>query len=298
MTTVACVGVCVGDVIFSVGTLPAGAGKLHARAREEVGGGPAANAAVTVAALGGSGRFIGAVGDDHLGSELTDELTRLGVDATRVRVVPGHRSPLSAITVDEIGDRAIVNHTDRDLFGAARAVGPEDLRDSDAVLADVRWHSGALAALEWARDNGVPGIVDFDIGAGAPEPLLSTASHIAFSADALRHLAGLGDLTEALRRVSEDTDAWIGVTDGENGAYWLDEGAVRHMEAFQVEVVDTTGAGDVFHGAFALGLASGRSETDSVRLGSAAAAITCTRFGGRAGIPTKAEVETFLEERR
>lgn len=298
MTTVACVGVCVGDVIFSVEALPAGAGKLHARAREEVGGGPAANAAVTVASLGGSARFIGAVGDDHLGSELIAELTRLGVDATRVRVVAGRRSPLSAITVDERGDRAIINHTDQELFAAARAVGHEDLRDADAVLADVRWPSATLAALGWARDHGVPGIVDFDIGAGEPEPLLATASHIAFSADALRRLAGPGDLTGSLRRVSDMTDAWIAVTDGGNGTYWLDDGAILHMEAYQVEVLDTTGAGDVFHGAFALGLASGRSESDSVRLGSAAAAITCTTFGGRSGIPSKDEVETFLEERK
>ena len=298
MKKVACVGIAVRDIIFSVDSLPSGAGKVHASKRHEVGGGPAANAAVTIAKLGGQARFIGPVGDDSLGTELTDELVRLGVDTSHKRLVPGERSPLSAVVVDGSGERSIVNHTSRGLFVGARPVEPRDLEGVDAVLVDVRWLDGAVAALEWARTTGMPGIVDFDIGATASQPLLDSASHVVFSADAIRRVSGRFELGDCLREVSDLTDAWLAVTDGSNGTSWLENGKVQQVDAFEVDVIDTTGAGDIYHGAFALALAEGKTEREAIELSSAAAAISCERFGGRTGIPDRNELEAFLEERQ
>lgn len=297
MTTVACVGICVRDLIFSVPALPSGPGKLQATARYEVGGGPAANAAVTVVLLGGQARFISAVGNDVIGSEITSELEGFGVDTSLVRVVSGRQSPISAVVVDESGERAIVNHTDQALLDEAGAPGKDDLSGVDAVLVDVRWHRGAVSALRWAAANGLPGVVDFDVGWADPGPIVDAASHLLFSARALRSISDERNLEKGLRAVAEETDGWVGVTDGGNGSYWLDAGVLHHAEAFEVEVVDTTGAGDVFHGAFALEIAAKNTVEKAIRLATAASALSCTGFGGRSGIPSRNQVESFLEER-
>lgn len=122
MARVACVGICVRDIIFSVSSLPSGPGKAQATGYSEIGGGPAANAAVTIASLGGSASFLGAVGDDRLGEQLVGELDELGVDTSHVQAIPGHHSPISAIAVDSNGERAIVNYTDHRLLEEANPV--------------------------------------------------------------------------------------------------------------------------------------------------------------------------------
>lgn len=298
MTTVSCVGITVRDIIFPVEALPYGPGKTQVPERHEVGGGPAANASVTVTRLGGLGRFVGPVGDDTLGQQLKVELERSGVDTSRIRVVPGCRSPLSTVVVDGAGERSIVNHTDPRLFEAADVIDTADLEGSDAVLVDVRWAAGASAALDWAASRGVPGIVDFDIGAGESQPLLDRASHLVFSANAARVVGGDGDLERALRNVTTLTDAWVAATDGANGTMWIEDGEIRRREAYRVDVVDTTGAGDVYHGAFSLALAEAMTIEAAIDFASAGAALSCMRFGGRTGIPTRNELEKFLEERR
>ena len=103
--------------------------------------------------------------------------------------------------------------------------------------------------------------------------------------------------TRGLRRARELSPAWLAVTSSAEGVYWLDGDRVRHEPAFAVETVDTLGAGDIFHAAFALALAEGRDERAALRFANAAAALKCTRPGGGAGAPRRHEVETFLKER-
>jgi sulfofructose kinase len=107
-------------------------------------------------------------------------------------------------------------------------------------------------------------------------------------------MAETPDIAEGLGRMREQTGAWLAVTCGGEGVYWLDDGQVRHLPAFEVEVVDTLAAGDVFHGALALALAERRPIEAALPFAAAAAAIKCTRFGGRDGIPNRAEVERLL----
>jgi sulfofructose kinase len=295
MTTVACVGVAVLDLVFATTELPGGPGKHFAADLREVGGGPAANAAATVAALGGRAKLIGCIGEDARGDQIIADLQGYGVDTTCVRRIAGLRSPLSAIFVDSVGERMIVNYTNAGLLTAEGTIGGDDVADADAVLTDVRWHAGARAGLRAAAAAGIPAILDFDVHTSADaEGLLGIASHVVFSAPALAGVTGADEPTEGLRRVRERTESWVAVTVGADGAYWLQGSDVRHFPAFPVDVVDTLGAGDVFHGAFALALASGAEEADAIRTAAAAAAIKCTRFGGRAGIPTRSEVEAYL----
>lgn len=297
MSTVACVGIAVMDLMFRVDPLPAGGGKTYATAYREIGGGVAANAAVAIARLGGRARYVGRVGDDPLGERIVKELQADGVDTNAVRTVPGLVSPVSAVLVDDAGERIIVNYTPSGLFDGGEHHQAAALAGVDAVLVDVRWPDGAALALAAASAAGIPGVFDFDRPMGARgNSLLAAASHVAFSHSALAGTAGSDDPRVGLARVAEHTDAWLAVTMGDAGVVWRDAGSTNHLPAFPVEVIDTVGAGDVFHGALALALAEGQPEAEAVRFASAAAALKCTRSGGRAGSPSRRDVEELLSD--
>jgi sulfofructose kinase len=297
MTTVLCVGIATLDRVFAVSHHPEGPGKYRASDRAVVGGGVAANAAVTVARLGGAARFLGAVGDDEAGLMIRQSLAVEGVDVTGVRVVATSLSPESVVLVDSAGERLIVNHASSDLFDIAPLPDDRDIGEPDAILTDMRWPAAAKLALETAARLGVPGVVDCDHSPSDAPGILEQASHVVFGQSTLRDWTGRDDPEGGLIVARNRLDSWVAVTAGSDGTWWLEGAALCHHPAYEVEAVDTLGAGDVFHGAFALGLGEHMEIRSAVALGSAAAALKCTRFGGRAGIPTRTEVEAFLSKR-
>ena len=214
--------------------------------------------------------------------------------------IANHSTPISFILVDGAGRRELVNFVPDDFFTSANPWFADDIGDADVVLVDCRWPAGALHALRSARAGGVRSVVDVDRPIDA-DPVTETgqiidaATHLVFSRTALTATMHNEHLVDALRAAAKRADAWVAVTDGEHGVSWIEDGRVQHHPAVQVDAVDTLGAGDVFHGAFALALAEGRRERDAVRFASAAAALKCTRFGGRASIPGRAEVDALLD---
>lgn len=300
MAHITCVGIAVLDLIFRVDVHPTVAGKYRAMERHEVGGGVAANAAATIASLGGDVRFIGCVGDDATGERIVQGLAEVGVDAGSVRRVSGSSSPLSSVLVDGEGERLIVNHVGDDLFGRGAPVVVAEVADTDAVLVDMRWPEGAIPALAAASARGIPAVVDcdHDPNANRGTEILGAASHVVFSLPTLLTFTDCDDPGEALQRVARHTNAWVAATAGSDGVFWLDQESLRHYPAFPIDAVDTLGAGDVFHGAFALALAEGQPLERALRFSSAAAALKCTRTGGRQGIPNREEVESLIEELR
>lgn len=297
MANVTCVGISVWDLVFRVERFPAAPGKYRALDRREVGGGVAANAAVTVAALGGDASLVSAVGDDPTGVRIIGDLIAHGVETAAVRRVGGRESPCSAVFVDASGERWIVNHASTDLFDRAEVPTDADFDGADAVLADMRWPDGAMAAFHAARKRGVPAVLDCDHDPTDHPEVLAGSTHAVFSLPTLSDYVGVADPAGALEAATGITDGMPIATAGDRGVYWWEDGVHHHLPALEVEVVDTLGAGDVFHGAFALALAEGRSVADGLAWAGAAAALKCTRFGGRAGIPTRAEVERLLAER-
>ncbi|HEX2525718.1 MAG TPA: PfkB family carbohydrate kinase [Geminicoccus sp.] len=297
MTALLCVGVLVLDVIFLVDELPSGGEKMLGHGMSEAIGGPAAIGGLAAVRLGGKASLLSRVGDDRVGKAILDGFRDAGLDTSAVEILPGATSSFSAVAVDPNGERQIVNYTDPRLHAAAPRVIPP-VEPFDAVLVDTIYPMAAIPALKAARQHGLPGIVDFDVKprSGSSE-ILELASHIAFSRQGLRSLTGLDDAEAGLRAVASRNSGWVGVTLGENGIMWLENGAIRQLPAFQVDVVDTLGAGDVFHGGLAYGLAQGRSIEDALHLGAAAAAVKCTRKGGGPGAPTRAEVDSFLRAR-
>jgi sulfofructose kinase len=296
VTTIVCVGIAVLDYLFRVENLPAGEGKFYAGGYREVGGGVAANAAAAVVKLGGSARYIGRVGSDTAGERIVADLAALGIDVSGVEPVDGVASPVSAVIVEDTGERIIVNYTPPELFEGGSIAPAAEVAGADAVLVDVRWPAGAAATLAAAQAAGVPSVFDFDrpmVDGG--QGLIGIASHVVFSQDALAATAGTGDVAAGLARMRAQSPAWLAVTTGADGVWWLDGDQVHHQDAFPVTVVDTVGAGDVFHGAFALALGEGRPEESAVQFAAAAAAIKCSRPGGRDGTPHREDVERLLE---
>lgn len=289
-----CVGICVWDLVFRVERFPIEAGKYRAHERREVGGGVAANAAVTVAALGGDASLVSCVGTDTIGDRIVEDLAAHGVDVVGVRRVAGRESPLSAVFIDASGERWIVNHASGDLFDQVEVPSDVEFDDAGAVLADMRWPGAAVAGFAAARRRAVPAVLDCDHDPTDYAEVLAGATHAVFSLPTLAGFVGVDDPAGALEAATEFTDGLPVATAGDQGVYWWEGGACRHLPAVEIEVVDTLGAGDVFHGAFALALAESRPVREALRWASAAAAVKCTRFGGRDGIPTRAEVDRLL----
>jgi len=296
MARVICVGHSALDRVFTVDAWPAASAKVAAKAYAEVGGGMAGNAAAAIARLGGEAVFWGPVGEDSVADIMGAHFRSVGVDIDRMRRFPGLCSTTSAILVDARGERLIVSYRGTALQAPSDWLPLAELGSCGALLADVRWPQGALPALRAARRAGIPTVVDGDTADRATlRALAGEAEYAVFSAPGLACFAGSGETESGLRQALALGARFAAVTEGERGVSWIEaEQTLRHLPAFEVAAVDTLAAGDVFHGAFALLLAEGRTSADALRFASAAAAIKCTRPGGRDGSPGRDEVEQFL----
>jgi sulfofructose kinase len=294
MTTILLAGVAVIDFVFRLDTMPRAAEKYRATDAAISGGGCAANAAVAIARLGGRACLAARLGADPVGDMIVSGLEGEGVDCSLAKRFDDCRSSFSSVYVDAVGERQIVNFRDPSLsFDASWLT--ERLPDAfDAALADTRWPQGAAALLLAARRKTRPGVLDAEAPIAEAKEAMAAASHIAFSMQGLRDYSGRDDVEWGLRKVVDETGAWACVTDGSKGVTFLSGKTLGHVPAFAVESVDTLGAGDVWHGAFALGLGEGMQEIAAIRFANAVAAMKCTRFGGRAGIPRRPEVEEFM----
>ncbi|HEX4885982.1 MAG TPA: PfkB family carbohydrate kinase [Casimicrobiaceae bacterium] len=284
------------DLVYRVPSIPTRPIKVVATSLYECGGGMAANAAVAIARLGGQVRYWGRVADDPLGKRILDDLAAEGVDVSGARKVPGCRSPVSSILVDEHGDRLICSFTDPTLDPDPGWLPLERLDETDVVLADVRWPEGSLALLDAARRAGRPALLDADVAApDVLHELIETATHILLSEIGMNSACpGLAP-GAALKSLHARHHAVVGVTLGAEGFLWREEsGAERHLAAPRVAAVDTLAAGDVWHGAFALALAEGHRIDSAAAFANRAAALKCLRPGGRSGAPTRAEVDAWI----
>lgn len=296
-----CLGNTTLDKIWPVPDLPTGGGKYRASDYLEVGGGMAANAAVAAARLGADTAYWGRAGDDAAGTTMQNEMAGYGVDVSHFRLFPGARSSISAVLVAHDGERTIVNYRGANLPDNASWLPLQQVAAAQAISADIRWVEGAVALFGAARKAGIPTVLDGEIAVEAAyAAVLPLTDHAIFSEPGLRSFAGRDSLDNdskrraALKKVRELGCRVAAVTRGPKGLLWLDDHGLHQLPAFEVEVVDTTGAGDAFHGAYACALGEGRSVADAMRFASAVAALKCTRQGGRAGIPTRPEVDAFL----
>ena len=201
----------------------------------------------------------------------------------------------STIVIEPGGDRTVINILDRSLPDAPDWMPRHLPAGISAVLSDVRWETAGLALFAEARAAGLPCILDGD-RQPANRALIAQATHAVFSAQGLRETTGCDTPERGLAALAGEVEGFVAVTEGAAGILaWID-GAPRRFPAFRVNAVDSLGAGDVWHGAFALALAEGQPVPAAIRFASGAAALKCTRLGGATGTPTRAELDRFLKE--
>jgi sugar/nucleoside kinase (ribokinase family) len=293
-----CIGMPVRDLTFRTPGVPARGSKENASHFDEICGGNALNAAIGIVRLGGRAAICGPMGDarETTSRYLFDQMAHEGVDTKNIVHMPGLVTPISAIMIDPSGERTIVTFRDPELWKVKLPKADKLLDDCDAILTESRCAEFCTDLCAEAVRRGIPVIVDVDRAMSLREGLLTASTHLVFSSEPLQETAGVTDDGEALKKVARLTPSFLAGTRGPRGTLWLDaKGELQETPAFPVHTVDTLGAGDVFHGAFALAITEKQELRQALRFASAAAALKCTRFGGAFAAPQRAEVEELLD---
>jgi len=288
---VLCVGHASYDLIFSVSLHPGADEKIVADSLLSCGGGPAANAAVCVTKLGLTSAFAGYLGHDLYGDKHAQEFNDYGVD-TRLTIRGGSPTPLSAILVKPDGKRCLINYK-----GDTQALPADALKLSHipakVVLFDGHEPLISLPLVETARQAGIPTVLD---AGSMHEGTLALMSHVDYLVCSEK-FAGqyAGDEHKALSQLAE-LAPFVIITLGERGLIWQRGNERGALPAYPITAIDTTGAGDAFHGAFAAGLAAGMDWQSLLRYASAAGALCCMQMGARLGLPGRKEHELLFNQ--
>ena len=292
-----CVGIPVRDLTFRVSGVPARGSKENASHFDEICGGNALNAAIGIVRLGGRASICGPMGDARETSSrfIFEKLAHEGIETKHIIHMPGLVTPISTVMVDPSGERTIVTFRDPELWKVHLPSTEMLLEDCAAILTESRCAEFCTDLCAEARRRGIPVVVDVDRAMSLREGLLTASSHLVFSSEPLQETADVTDDGQALKKIAKLTPSFLAGTRGPKGTIWLDEqGNLQETPAFPVHTVDTLGAGDVFHGAFALAITENQDIPSALRFASAAAALKCTRFGGAFAAPQRAEVEELL----
>ncbi|WP_298368071.1 sugar kinase [uncultured Bradyrhizobium sp.] len=293
-----CIGLPVRDLTFRV-NVPARGSKENATHFDEICGGNALNAAIGIVRLGGRASICGPMGDSQETSSryIFDKMAQEGIETNHLIHMPDLVTPISAIMIDDTGERTIVTFRDPELWKVKLPPTELLLEDCAAILTESRCAPFCTELCAEAVKRGIPVVVDVDRAMSMREGLLTASSHLVFSSEPLQQTADVTDDGQALQKLAKLTPSFLAGTRGPQGTIWLNEkGGLEETAAFPVHTVDTLGAGDVFHGAFALAITEKQELRQALRFASAAAALKCTRFGGAYAAPQRTEVEAFLGE--
>ena len=292
MKTVLVTGVSVIDFIFQLDEIPKKFEKFRALDASISGGGVAANAAVAISRLGGSATLVSRLGNDQVGDIIKNQLIEEGINVKFTKQFDQKKSSFSSVYIDKKGERQVVNYRDKTL--PVEAIWINDIKQHDAYLADTRWNEGTIETLKIAKLFNRPGVLDAEETVSIEA--IKTASHIAFSLYGLQSFTKQKDILTGLNEISKITSAWACVTNGEKGAFFLQNSELINIPTKNVVVKDTLGAGDVWHGAFTLSLAEGNNEINAIKFANYAATLKCSFFGGRKGFPNRKQLKEFIME--
>lgn len=289
------VGLCVLDYLCLLPYYPKSDEKIGINCLIKQGGGPVATAMVTLARLGARTSLISKIGADSEGRFIQEELVREGVDTSQMIISSGIQSPCSYIWVDQTnGKRTIaMNRTPvNDLLPAE--LRPDQMLNAKILHID-GWETDAAIemALE-ARKRNILVVADFGSVRPQMEKLLSLVDYPVVSERFIRQFFGETGFRVAVQKLLKWGAKAAVVTAGPGGSYAADNRQIYHLPAFKVSTVDTTGAGDVFHGAFIFGLLKHWKLPKIIKFASAVAALKCTALGGRTAIPTYEKTIKFI----
>lgn len=294
------IGANAADHLFTVSHHPQPGEKVRFRRHVYQGGGQTATAMVAVARLGYRACYLGAVGDDADGAANLAGLRAEGVDVSGVRVRPGEQTQRAFILVDEAtGERTIVWGRSDGLILQPDEVDDRSIARGRLLHTDAQQPLTAWQAAKIAHGAAMPVLADLEVVRPGLESFLPLVDFLIVDELFPARATGSDDLAEATRILEERSGALVIVTLGSRGAVARVEGRLELFPAYAVSAVDTTGAGDVFHGAFAVALLRGLPLPEAIDFSHAVAAMKCLQEGGRSGIPRGIEaVERFRREAR
>ncbi|MBI3653329.1 MAG: ribokinase [Acidobacteria bacterium] len=284
------------DHVIVVPHFPEFNSKIKFNSHHLAAGGQCATAMVALARLGLRTRYIGKIGDDETGRFQTHSLVSEGVETSGLMIEKGAESQIAFILVDaRNGERTVIWNRDDKLLLGEEEVDREAVTAGRALLLDGHNVAASIQAATYARQAGVPTVLDIDNIYEGAERLLPLIDFLISSATFPERLTGEKDLRLALKKLQAMTGAYfVAATQGVDGvlAYFQDE--YIHSPAFAVQAVDTTGAGDAFHAGFIYGLLQGLSVEETLRVANAVAALKCLAVGARTALPTLAQLHDLL----
>lgn len=282
------------DTLISIPALPSPGSKAVVNSLDVMPGGQVATAVVACQYWGLRARYVGKLGDDSAAQIHRRAFDAAGVE-THIFTTPNCTSAQSYIMVDAEGERSVLWHRDPRLRIAPEEINRDWIVNARTLLVDGCDTAAAIRAAQWAREAGVPVIADLDDAYPDSEQLLRSIDYLIVSRELPRRLSGNTDLRQSLKWLKHEFGCRLtAATLGAEGVLGWDGQHFHYSAAFRVQVVDSTGAGDIFHAAFVYGLLQGWPLPKTLDFACAAAALNCTAAGARGNIASVSQIGELL----
>jgi sulfofructose kinase len=293
---IAAVGISVIDIILVMDGFREGEGSYHCEKLSTEGGGMAATGLCAAARLGSETRLFSRVGDDIHGRFVRDGLAQYGVDASGVIAVPGRNTTVSIVLVDRnTGEKQFYSEFEKSAYIDPLEGDLSLLEGMDVLLVDGHWTDQAWRSAQWARERGIPVVSDFKRMYRGLEKVFPLVDYHILPFFFAAEVSGEREPVSILRKLRALYGGVPVITSGSEGGIYLRENKVFRYRAFPPpRMVDSTGAGDAFHGAFCHFLERGADIGRCLELASAVGALNCRAYGGRTALPTREELSCFL----
>jgi len=284
------------DFLTVVPEFPAPNSKMKMVQFSKQGGGQVATAVVALSRWGVKTKYIGKVGADELGQFSLHSIRQEGVDVSSVKIEPNATNQFATIIVDgSTGDRTILWNQDDRLMYREGELRKEEVCCGKLLHLDGHDIRAAIQCATWAKEEGIPTVVDLDKVEPLTSELIKEIDFLITSSRFPALYTGISDQKEAFLELQKHTHGFLCTTLGHSGAMAWVNGEFFYAEGFEVRAVDTTGAGDVFHGGFIYGLLQNWEVEKMLRFANAVAALKCLDLGGRRGIPTLEKTQPFMK---
>jgi sulfofructose kinase len=288
------VGLNATDTVIPLSTYPTRGSKTEYSTVSTLPGGQVATTVVACQHWGLRTRYIGKLGDDLAATLHREAFSHAGVE-TRIVTVPGGASAQSLILVDAQGERTVLIRRDERLVLHPADLDRDSIINARALHVDGYDTEAAILAATWAREAGIPVIADLDELYPNVEALIANVDYLIVSRDFPSRLTAEPDLEQALRKMHRRYDCRLAAaTLGQEGVLAFDGKRLLHTPAFRVPVVDTTGAGDIFHAGFIYALLEDWPLDRQLDFACAAAALNCTAVGARGGIHSLDDIANLI----
>jgi sulfofructose kinase len=283
------------DFLSLVPEFPASNSKMEILRFATSGGGQVATAMVALSRWDVKTKYIGKVGSDEFGRLSLESIRQERVDISSVTTEPDTPNQLGIIMVEAgSGDRTILWRRDKRLMYRVGELTREEVCAGRLLHLDGHDMRAAIQAARWAREEGIPTVIDIDKVEPLTPELIKGIDFVITSSRFPSLFTRISDREKALMALQKHTRGFLCATLGPEGAMALVDGKILHAAGFKVDVVDTTGAGDVFHGGFIYGLLQNWEVTEILRFANAVAGLKCRELGGRRAIPSLDEARRFL----